>query len=163
LLHCLQAGKEPRETLFADGFAVALFLREHFPEAYNLLTWNPVPFRRTTEGHEWNAAKPLIQVDWHNQWEAIHYDSRFLAPLRFPADVMQPLYAAYRLFALLLRDPRFLHRVDLAAGCLVACDNRRVLQGWEPISNADSTGRYQECYVEMDAVLARLARLEPSR
>jgi gamma-butyrobetaine dioxygenase len=43
-LHCLQSGAGSGDNLFLDGYAVAACLREHFPDAYNILTWTPVRF-----------------------------------------------------------------------------------------------------------------------
>ena len=160
-LHCLQSGPQPDENTFLDGYAVAACLREHFPDAYNILTWTPVRFVFRSAGEELTADRPLIQLDARGNPEAIHYDSRFIAPLRLSHEALPAFYAAYRLWSLLVRDPHFFCQPALLQGDLAVLDNRRTLHGWEPAAATESvTPHFQGCYAEMDGVLSRLAVLE---
>lgn len=45
MLHCLRNSAGGGESIFADGFAIAQFLREQNPEAFDLLTATPVQLR----------------------------------------------------------------------------------------------------------------------
>src|SRR5262249_3014267 len=52
MLHCLQAGHQGGESIFADGFAIAQCLADEDREAYSTLTRTPVQFAFTSQDAE---------------------------------------------------------------------------------------------------------------
>ena len=72
---------------------------------------------------------------------------------------MASFYASYRLFARLLRDPRFQLKLRLLDGDLVAFDNRRVLHGRTAFSAAKSLRHLRGCYLTRDSVYSEAALL----
>jgi gamma-butyrobetaine hydroxylase len=159
ILHCLQASDEGGDSLFVDGFAVAESLRSREPQAFETLTRVQVPFRFRDQDTDLRAQRPLLQLGAAGELEAVHYNSRSIAPLGLPPDELMQFYRAYRAFARSLRSPEFEFRTKLGNGCLVAFDNRRVLHG-RTAFNAAGRRWLQGCYVDRDGLLSNLAVLE---
>ncbi len=159
-LHCLVASPEGGDNLFADGFAIAAHLRETEPEHFRRLTHTLVPFRYRSRDAELASHRPLIELDAAGDVIAVHYNNRSIAPLDLQPEAMEPFYAAYRAFALTLRDPRFAVHVKLSAGELVVFDNRRTLHGRTAYSSARHPRHLQGCYLSRDSVLSTLGVLE---
>jgi gamma-butyrobetaine dioxygenase len=158
-LHVLVASPDGGDSLFADGFALAEHVRVTDPGAFELLARTPVPFLYRSKDAELYSETPLIRLSAAGEVQAVHYNSRSIAPLQLPPDEMRPFYDAYRRFALLLREPRFQMRMKLADGELVVFDNRRTLHGRTAFSSARHARHLQGCYLTRDSVFSRVALL----
>ena len=158
-LHVLLASPDGGDSLFADGFALAEHLRETDPGAFGVLTGTPVPFLYRSKDAELYSETPLIRLAATGSVQAVHYNNRSIAPLRLPAAELRAFYAAYRRFALLLREPRFQMRTRLAAGDLCVFDNQRTLHGRTAFSSARFPRHLQGCYLTRDSVFSRVAML----
>jgi len=157
-LHALLPSQEGGESLFADGLALAA-RRETAPRDFALLTATLVPFRYRSRDTDLYAERPLIQLAAGGEIVAVHYNSRSVAPLPPGAD-LAGFYAAYRRFAMLLRESRFQLRTRLGAGTLVVFDNRRILHGRTAFASARFPRHLRGCYLTCDSVHseARLLR-----
>lgn len=158
-LHAMVTSAEGGESLFADGFAIAEHLRATESEAFRLLTRTAVPFSYRSKDADLYAERPLIQLSCDGAVAAVHYNSRSIAPLRLEARELPPFYASYRLFAGLLRSPRFQLKLRLADGDLVVFDNRRILHGRTGFSAAKSLRHLRGCYLTRDSVYSETALL----
>lgn len=161
-LHAIVTSLEGGESLFADGFAMAEHLRVTEPEAFRVLTRTAVPFSYRSKDAELYAERPLIQLSCDGAVAAVHYNSRSIAPLRLGARDLPAFYASYRLFAGLLRNPRFQLKLRLADGDLVVFDNRRILHGRTAFSAAKSLRHLRGCYLTRDSVYSETALLRRS-
>lgn len=154
VLHCLVPAADGGDSLFADGFAIAAALREEDPAGFTRLTRTPVRFAYRSRGAVLEATRPLIQLGAGDEVVAVHYNNRSIVPLPPASPGLADFYAAYRRFALALREPRFQMRVRLAAGELVVFDNWRVLHA----RTAFRAARHlQGCYLTRDSVFSRCA------
>jgi alpha-ketoglutarate-dependent taurine dioxygenase len=158
-LHVLIAAPDGGESLFADGLALAEHLRQDDPESFAQLTRTLVPFRYRSKDADLYAERPLIQLSCEGTVTGVHYNNRSVAPLRLALDRTQAFYAAYRKFALLLRDPRFQLRIRMSAGDLVVFDNQRILHGRTPFSSARYPRHLRGCYLTRDSVYSNAALL----
>jgi len=158
-LHVLVASPDGGDSLLADGFAIAEHLREVDPGAFDRLARTPVPFLYRSRDAELYAETPLIRLSATGEVQAVHYNNRSIAPLALPAAELPAFYAAYRRFALLLREQRFQMRTRLGDGDLVVFDNQRTLHGRTPFSSARHPRHLQGCYLTRDSVLSRVAML----
>jgi alpha-ketoglutarate-dependent taurine dioxygenase len=156
-LHALISSPDGGESVFADGFALAEHLRATDPEAFERLSRTAVPFHYRSQNAELYAERPLIQLDCRGTVRAVHYNSRSIAPLRLDANEL--FYAAYRCFALLLREPRFQLKFRLADGELVVFDNQRILHGRTAFSSARHARHLRGCYLTRDSVCSNAALL----
>jgi alpha-ketoglutarate-dependent taurine dioxygenase len=158
-LHVLIAAPDGGESLFADGFALAEHLRQEDPAAFEILAGTPVPFAYRSRNAALHAERPLIQLSGRGEVAAVHYNSRAIQPLPFAAEAAERYYRAYRRFALLLRDPRFMLRFTMRAGDLVVFDNQRILHGRTGFASARHPRHLQGCYLTRDSVSSREALL----
>ena len=158
-LHAMVTSMEGGESLFADGFAIAEHLRATEPEAFRVLTRTPVPFSYRSKDADLYTERPLIQLSCDDAVVAVHYNSRSIAPLRLAPRETESFYAGYRLFASLLRNPRFQLKLRLADGDLVAFDNRRVLHGRTAFSSTKFPRHLRGCYLTRDSVYSETALL----
>lgn len=158
-LHVLIAAPDGGESLFADGFALAEHLRQEDPAAFEILAGTPVPFAYRSRNAALHAERPLIQLSGRGEVAAVHYNNRAIQPLPFAAEAAERYYRAYRRFAMLLREPRFMLRFTMRAGDLVVFDNQRILHGRTGFASARHPRHLQGCYLTRDSVFSREALL----
>jgi gamma-butyrobetaine dioxygenase len=158
-LHALRAAADGGDSLFADGFALAKHLNELDTAAFDTLARTPVPFRYRARDADLYAERPLIQLSCGGETAAIHYNSRSIAPLRSSGRGAEIFYAAYRRFALLLRDRRHHLVVRLQDGDLAVFDNQRILHGRTAFSAARHVRHLRGCYLTRDSVYSQTALL----
>ena len=158
-LHVLVAAPDGGESLFADGFAVAEHFRQADPAAFEILARTPVPFGYRSRNAALSAERPLIQLSGRGEVVAVHYNNRSIQPLPFAAETAERYYRAYRRFALLLREPRFMLRLMMSSGDLVVFDNQRILHGRTGFASARYPRHLQGCYLTRDSVFSRAALL----
>jgi len=159
VLHILAASPEGGESILADGFAIAEFLRREEPELFRKLTQTPVPFRFSSKDADLSSRKSLIQVAIDGSIQAVHYNNRSIAPLQLSPPEVGPFYRAYRRFAELLRDEKFQLRLHMGDGDLVAFDNHRILHGRTGFSSSKYPRHLQGCYLTRDSVFSKAAIL----
>jgi alpha-ketoglutarate-dependent taurine dioxygenase len=158
-LHVLIAAPDGGESIFADGLALAGHVRQSDPESFAQLTKIPVPFQYRSKDADLYAERPLIQLSCEGAVTCVHYNNRSIAPLRLSVEDAQVYYAAYRKFALLLRDPRFQLKFRMRAGDLAVFDNQRILHGRTPFSSSNHPRHLRGCYLTRDSVYSGAALL----
>jgi gamma-butyrobetaine dioxygenase len=158
-LHALVTSPAGGDNLLADGLALATHLRDSEPEAFRLLASTAVPFHYRSNDADLYAERPLIQLAADGEIIAVHYNNRSVAPLRLAAAAAPAFYAAYRRFALLLREPRLQLRLKLADGELMVFDNQRVLHGRTAFTSARHPRHLQGCYLTRDSVFSEVGVL----
>jgi alpha-ketoglutarate-dependent taurine dioxygenase len=160
VLHALAASPDGGESLFGDGFAIALHLRASAPDAFAVLTQTAVPFLYRSKDAELYAERPLIRLSCSGEVSAVHYNSRSIAPLRLAAREAAGFYSAYRRFAALLRNPQFQLQLKLRDGDLVVFDNQRTLHGRTAFLSARHPRHLRGCYLTRDSVYSEAALLQ---
>ncbi len=168
LLHCLTAAGQGGDSIFVDGMAVAERLRAHDPNAFSTLCQMPVRYRFQDATVDLAADRAMIEVDAREQFRAIYYNDRAIAPLPFRGTVLRNYYAAYRQLAELIDDTDRRVTYRLQPGDLVLFDNTRVLHGRTAFSMEAAGGHsavrhLQGCYVDADGLYSSLAVLSRRR
>jgi alpha-ketoglutarate-dependent taurine dioxygenase len=158
-LHVLSAAPDGGHSLFADGWALAEYLRESDPDTFHRLAHTSVGFVYRSKDAELRAERPLIQLSCSGAVTAVHYNNRSIAPLRMAGAELDAYYRCYRRFALLLRTERFQLKTTLRAGELVLFDNQRVLHGRTAFASARHARHLQGCYLTRDSVQSTTAVL----
>jgi alpha-ketoglutarate-dependent taurine dioxygenase len=158
LLHCLSSSATGGENTLVDGFRVAHELSRMDPEAFDLLSSQPVRFTYRDETTELTTRVPIITVTPWGEITSIRFNNRSKAPLQMEEHLIGPFYDAYRTFARLLADPRFEIHIALEPEDLLIMDNLRVLHGRTGFSAAGRR-HLQGCYADRDGLRSRLAVL----
>jgi alpha-ketoglutarate-dependent taurine dioxygenase len=157
LLHCLSASGHGGESIFIDGMAAAERVRAHDANAFSTLYQTPILYRFQDATVELAVERPMLEVDTRDQFRAIYYDDRWIAPLPLKGPMLRRYYAAYRQLADLLCDPARSVVYRLQPGDLVLIDNTRVLHGRTEVKGG--VGHLQGCYVDADGLYSSLAVL----
>jgi gamma-butyrobetaine dioxygenase len=160
-LYCVHNDAQGGESTFVDGFKIAEVLRTTEPEHFEILTSTLVSFRFQDDEYDIRYRSPMIVRDANGKVIEVRVNDwiRDTTP-DVPLAEEKAFYAAYRSLLEKVEDPGYQLRVKLAAGQMVAFDNRRVLHGREAFD--PSTGRrfLQGLYVERDFVRSRLRVLD---
>lgn len=158
MLHCLSAAGQGEEGYFVDGMAAAERVRAHDAEAFSTLCQTPALYRFQDANVDLAVERTMLEVDTREQFRAIHYDDRSIAPLQLKGPLLKKYYAAYRQLAGLLCDPARLVRYQLQTGELVLFDNTRILHG-----RSEGCSHLQGCYLDADGLYSSLAVLSRTR
>ena len=150
LLCCLKSSVTGGESVFCDGFHVARLLRAEDPEAFRLLSTQPLEFRFHDADCDIRSRAPTIALDADGEPCRVRFNNWLRAPMICDPDRVAPMYAALGRFWQLLRDPQNQLDIRLAPGDLIAYDNHRVLHGRRPFDPASGERHLQGCYVNRE-------------
>jgi gamma-butyrobetaine dioxygenase len=161
LLHCLSNVGRVGESIFIDGMAAAERVRARDADAFATLCKTPILYCFQDGTADLAIERTMLEVDTSEQFRAIYYNERSIAPLPLRGPLLKKYYAGYRQLAGLLCDPsRFvIHR--LQPGDLVLFDNTRILHGRNDGESGSS--HLQGCYVDADGLYSSLAVLSRKR
>ena len=155
-LHSLANEATGGDSMLADGVAVAEQLRVDDPKAFEILATTPVPFRFHDEVDDIRYTSPIIELDDNDQPATIRFNN-WIRDVDPSAD--EQFYDAYVTLWHMLRDPRNVLTLRLAAGDTLCFDNRRILHGRTEFDPQSGRRHLQGCYVDRDMVESRLRRL----
>jgi gamma-butyrobetaine dioxygenase len=156
MLYCLANDAQGGESIFADGIAVAEALREQDPEAFHLLAETTIDCRFADEEVDLLVRATVIHLDEHDQVIEVRFNNWLRDSLRLPTAQIMPWYRAYLAFWKILRSPRYRLDLCLAAGEMVAFDNRRIMHGRKSFDPQTGRRHLQGCYVDYDMVESAL-------
>lgn len=156
MLYCLANDAQGGESIFADGVAVAEALRKQDPQAFRLLAETSIDCRFADEEVDLVTRATVIHLDEHDQVIEVRFNNWLRDSLRLPPAQIMPWYRAYLAFWKILRSPRYRLDLRLAAGEMVAFDNRRVMHGRKRFDPQTGRRHLQGCYVDYDMVESAL-------
>lgn len=162
-LHCLANAADGGGSIFADGFAIAEDLKAEDPQAFDLLSSLPIPFRFHDEDYDIRVREPVIHLDHAGAVIEVRFNAHIAGVFDMPADLMADYYRAYRAFMTRTRDPRYRLSFRLAPGEMVVFDNRRALHGREAFDPASGFRHLHGCYVDRGEFQSRLRVLARGR
>ncbi|MNF82733.1 Gamma-butyrobetaine dioxygenase [compost metagenome] len=159
-LHCLVNDADGGESIFVDGFAIAVALRQEDPEAFQALCEIPVEFRNKDRHSDYCLA-PIIALDAAmGQVSEIRMANFLRGPFDASAEQMPSLYRAYRRFIAMTREARFRLVRRLDPGQMWCFDNRRTLHARNAFDPTSGARHFQGCYVDRDELLSRILVLQ---
>jgi gamma-butyrobetaine dioxygenase len=158
-LACLKSSVHGGESLLADGFKVAEDLRREHPEAFRLLTEQPVEFRFHDDSCDIRTAVPPITLAPDGRIIQIRFNNWLRAYNPLPPKRARELHAALAAWWRLLRLPQNHLNLRLEPGDLIVYHNHRVLHGRAPFDAASGERHLQGCYVELEDVQSTWRRL----
>jgi len=159
-LHCIDFRARGGDSILIDGYLAASRLRHADPEAHDLLTSVPIPYRFSDEGHDIINRSPVIGVDDAGRHTEIRFHPALMAPLDLAPDLIRPYYRALSAFGRIVRDPDLAFVFRMQPGDCQMFDNRRVLHAREEFDPNSGPRHLEGCYVDRDDFLSRLRVLE---
>ena len=160
-LHCLANDAEGGGSTFCDGFAIAEDLRHNDPEAFELLSKTPVPFRFHDNSYDIRRHQTVIDLDAFGKLQELHFNAHLAGVFDLPTDTMEPYYRAYRKIMQMTRSSDYVITTRLEGGEMVIFDNRRVLHGRAAFDPNTGYRHLRGCYVdrgEFDSRIRVLSR-----
>jgi len=160
-LHCLANEAEGGGSTFADGFAIAAGLKEHDPEAFDLLASEPIPFRFQDGDYDIGKHHTVIQLDHTGAVSELRFNAHIASVFDMDASKMDAYYRAYRTLMQMTRDPKYVMITKLNGGEMVIFDNRRALHGRAAFDPSTGFRHLRGCYVdrgEFDSRIRVLSR-----
>ncbi|XP_022099246.1 gamma-butyrobetaine dioxygenase-like isoform X2 [Acanthaster planci] len=163
MLHCIeQADGTGGESLFCDGFKVAMDLKKDDPEAFRLLS--TIPFEFSDVGTDYYGSfhqysrHPTIKLDERGEVVSVTLSDHGRDPmLRAPLHQVQPLYRALNKYCNMLLDPQNVFKYKMERGDIMTFNSRRVVHGRSSFRVTQASGRHLEGgYLEWDEINSRL-------
>ena len=140
------------ESVLVDGFKIAALLREHEPEAFDLLCGTAIGFRRAHEGFDHYIEAPVFSLDSSGEVVRFCFAEKSAAPVRAPEHLIEPIYAARRALLTLAHDEDLQAKIPLNPGEVVIADNYRLMHG----RTAYQGGRHmRHCHIDRDEMFSR--------
>ncbi len=160
--HCLANEARGGDSIYVDGYAACETLRDEAPEAFELLSREPVTFRFRDDRDELAVRAPVVTLDAEGRPAILRFNFAIMDVAPGGLDRQKAFYAAYRKLAAIVRRPELELRLRLRPGDIAVVDNHRVLHGRDAFDPASGERRLQGCYVDREALFSRLAVLQRS-
>ena len=154
-LHCLINDAVGGESVFVDGFAIGEAMRSDHPHEFATITTTPMAFWNRDDRTDYRWTAPLIALNAEGDIEEVRFANFLRGPIDAPADRMDAIYTALRLFQAMCRDPKYFIERRLAPGDMWAFDNRRVLHARREFDPQTGERHLQGAYVDRDEINSR--------
>lgn len=159
-LHCLKANPSTEgdiggQSFFVDGFYIAKWLQNEHPSSFHTLTSTLVEFKIHSHEMEYRNHQYVLCASKTGTMQEVHYNTRTMAPLKGPADAVQPFYEAYKLMGQKMREKESEFAFNLVPGDLVSFNNRRILHGRTSFDPRRMSRHLEGCYGDIDEVITR--------
>ncbi|CAG7915859.1 unnamed protein product [Penicillium olsonii] len=164
LLHCLENSCSGGESLFADTFRVANYMKKRYPEQYRLLCEQRLGYEYRHEDHIYHNKRPIFEIDPKTR-ELLHvnYSPPFQSAIPSPdgkdhdAQSVGRFIAAIDLFTKLLNSKNGMFEFKLKPGVCVIFDNRRLVHARRQFNASEGSRWLAGAYVDTDALLSCFA------
>ncbi|PLB37081.1 putative Gamma-butyrobetaine hydroxylase subfamily [Aspergillus candidus] len=163
LLHCLQNSCDGGESLFADAFCVAEYMRSRHPEEFKVLTNLFLSYEYNHENHVYGNYRrvfetaypggPVVHVNYSPPFQGSLLTSQ---PLRRPG-ALDAGMAALKVFADLLQKESNIFELKLNPGECVIFENRRIVHARRQFNTATGQRWLAGAYVDEDDLRSRFA------
>jgi gamma-butyrobetaine dioxygenase len=154
-LHCLINDAVGGESVFVDGFAIGEAMRRDHAREFATITTTPMAFWNRDDRTDYRWTAPLIALNTEGDLEEVRFANFLRGPIDAPAEKMDEIYAALRLFQAMCRDPKYFIERRLAPGDMWAFDNRRVLHARREFDPQTGERHLQGAYVDRDEINSR--------
>lgn len=166
LLHCLENSCEGGESLFADSFQAADFMRKRYPAEFKTLTKRLFGFEYMHNDHIYSNTRPLFELDKITGGiRNVNYSPPFQAPIPKVMDAagtsnqthFRELKRALRTFTSLIENQAGIFQLKLNPGECVIFANRRIVHARNKFNTSSGSRWLAGAYVDEDALLSTFA------
>ena len=162
-LYCVEFTATGGESVLVDAFNAAEEFRRRDPDGFSLLASTPLSFRYQDQSNDIQNKAPIIALDLEGNILQVRYNHALLAPLDVQSELVETIYAAYRTFTRIVRDPEFQVKLRLDPGDMMAFNNLRIMHGRSSFNPQSGRRHLQGCYIDIDDFQSRLNVLERQR
>ncbi|RHY97440.1 hypothetical protein DYB37_005226 [Aphanomyces astaci] len=162
-LHCL-AFQSPDavggESTLVDGYAVAEWLRNKHPDAFDLLSNVSIPHVFSSQDLFFQHKAPILSVDPTTKAvRDVRFNQANRSPLHLPPPLVRPYYEALQLWTQATRADENLVHFRLKEGQLLVFNNRRLLHGRHGYNALRTWRHLKGCYMDLEDYKSRLTML----
>ena len=143
VFHCFENTVEGGESHWVDGFHVAEILRAEDSQAFELLSTVPWAMANRHADSEYRVVAPFITLDREGRLLEVRHTHWLREPLLTDFDRVEALYAAYRRYVEIARDPANCVGHRLQPGDTSFIDNPRVFHARGPYATGIGERRMQ--------------------
>ncbi len=155
LLHFLVNEASGGESTLTDGWAVLADLRQHDPEAFDVLTRVPVGYQLFSDSEDTYAQAPMVRLDPAGRVEVFRYSNQLAVPLDVSFADVELFYAAYRKLGAMVDSDTYKHAFKARSGDLLTVHGHRVLHGRLAFDPTSGARHLQDVYMEYDDLMSR--------
>lgn len=163
IFHCVENTVEGGESYWVDGFHVAGLLRRDYPDDFDLLSTVPWSMANRNDDSEYFVRAPFIGLDDKGNLDRIRHTHWLREPLVADFDLIEPLYAAYRRYVEIARDPRNRIEHRLRPGDVSFIDNPRIFHARGPYTTGAGERHMLVSHSEREEVDSAIAVLKRRR
>lgn len=151
-LHCLENTVSGGRSLFLDGVAAAMALKDEDPAAFDLLAGHDIPFFYRHGGWDYRAHQRVIETDVDGAVTGVTISQHLQDHMDLPQTLLDRYYPAFVKFIRMMQEDRFVLRFRSEAGTCVVFDNHRVVHGREGYVAESGKRHMRGCYTDRGAL-----------
>jgi gamma-butyrobetaine dioxygenase len=151
-LHCLENTVDGGRSLFLDGVAVAMALKEEDPDAFDMLAANKIPFFYRHDTIDYRSHQRVIETDQDGNVTGVTISQHLQDNMDLPQDLLDRYYPAFIKFIRMMQQDRFLLKFKSEAGNCVVFDNHRIVHGREAYVAESGSRQLRGCYTDRAAM-----------
>ena len=151
-LHCIENTVDGGASLFLDGVAVAMALKEEDPAAFDLLASHKIPFFYRHDTLDYRSHQRVIETDQDGNVTGVTISQHLQDNMDLPQELLDVYYPAFVKFIRMMQEDRFVIKFRSEAGNCVVFDNHRIVHGREGYVAESGSRHLRGCYTDRAAM-----------
>ena len=151
-LHCIENTVDGGASLFLDGIAVAMALKEEDPDAFDLLALHKIPFFYRHDTIDYQSHQRVIETDQSGNVTGVTISQHLQDTMDLPQELLDIYYPAFIKFIRMMQDDRFVMKFRSEAGNCIVFDNHRIVHGREGYVAESGRRHLRGCYTDRAAM-----------
>lgn len=151
-LHCIENTVDGGASLFLDGIAVAMALKEEDAAAFDLLATHKIPFFYRHEKTDYLSHQRVIETDQNGNVTGVTISQHLQDTMDLPQELLDVYYPAFIKFIRMMQDERFVMKFRSEAGNCIVFDNHRIVHGREGYVAESGRRHLRGCYTDRAAM-----------
>lgn len=151
-LHCIENTVDGGASLFVDGLAVAMALKEEDPAAFDLLASHEIPFFYRHDTVDYLSHQRVIETDQEGNVTGVTISQHLQDNMDLPQELLDTYYPAFVKFIRMMQMERFVMKFRSEAGNCVVFDNHRIVHGREGYIAESGSRHLRGCYTDRAAM-----------
>ncbi|MCF2906487.1 TauD/TfdA family dioxygenase [Octadecabacter sp. CECT 8868] len=151
-LHCIENTVDGGASLFLDGIAVAMALKDEDPDAFDLLATHKIPFFYRHDTIDYQSHQRVIETDQNGNVTGVTISQHLQDTMDLPQELLDTYYPAFIKFIRMMQDDRFVMKFRSEPGNCIVFDNHRIVHGREGYVAESGSRHLRGCYTDRAAM-----------